>query len=121
MATPLFQVCRQDQGVTALLGIDPLRLYPFAAPTEAVELPYATYRVISGTPQNFLAERPDVDTYRLQLDAYAQTADIASSVSSALSQAIEPHASIVSYGDETIDKDTGYYRSRFEVSWLVYR
>lgn len=50
-STPLFKVCSQDPGVTALLGTDPVRLYPWGEAPQGVAKPYATYQGAAGAPE----------------------------------------------------------------------
>lgn len=121
MIAPVFSVCAASPAVTALLGTDPLRLYPFGLQDDAVVYPYVVWQNISGSPENYLAQRPDVDSFTLQVDAYANTVDEVLAVAAALRDAIEPHAHITCWGDQTRDSDTRRYRYSFDVDWIVPR
>ncbi|MCO5364807.1 DUF3168 domain-containing protein [Pseudomonas alliivorans] len=120
-AAPIFAVCAADPGVTALLGIEPTRLYPFGEAPEGVAKPYAVWQVITGSPENYLAGRPDIDGLTLQVDVYAVSAGGARSVAEAISQAIELRAHVVRWGGENKDPETKLYRSSFDIDWLVPR
>lgn len=121
MQPPIFATCAADASVTALLGTAPTRLYPFAEAPQAVSLPYAVWQNIGGSPENYLGDRPDMDDYSLQVDVYAVSVTSAIAVATALRDAIEPVAYIERWGEQTTEKDTGYRRVSFDVSWHVPR
>jgi hypothetical protein len=120
-AAPIFAVCSADAGVRALLGVTPHRLYPFGEAPEGVAKPYAVWQMVTGSPENYLAGRPDLDGLTLQVDVYAVTATSARAVTDAIARAIELKANIVSWGGEKKDTTTNLYRSTFDVDWLVPR
>jgi hypothetical protein len=120
-AAPIFAVCSADADVRALLGVTPHRLYPFGEAPEGVEKPYAVWQLVTGSPENYLAGRPDIDGFTLQVDVYAVTATSARAVTDAIVHAIELKANIVSWGGEKKDTTTNLYRSSFDVDWLVPR
>lgn len=121
MTAPIFAICAAASGVTSLMGTGPVRLYPFGEAPEGVQLPYAVWQQIGGAPENLLGERPELDTYSLQVDVYAATGSSARAVTQALRDAIELHAYITRWGGESRDAETGRYRSSFDVDWLVPR
>jgi len=121
MIPPIFQVCEQSAAVWALIGGDHLRLYPFGEQDDDVIYPYAVWQGIAGSPENYLGNRPDVDTFTLQVDVYADTVKTATDLTNALRDAIEPHAYITRWGAMTRDNDTKRYRSSFDVDWMVPR
>lgn len=118
---PIFSVCADDAGVTALLGVSPTRLYPFGEAPEGVEKPYAVWQLVTGSPDNYLAGRPDIDGYTLQVDVYGVTASSARAVTAAISTAIELKANVARWGGESKDTETKLYRSSFDIDWLVPR
>lgn len=120
-AAPIFAVCAASPQVTALLGTVPTRLYPFGEAPEGVAKPYAVWQLINGSPENFLAGRPDLDGYTLQVDVYAATATSARAVTAAISAAIELVAYVTRWGGESKDSATKNYRSSFDIDWLVPR
>lgn len=120
-SAPIFAVCAADPGVTAVLGALPTRLYPFGEAPEGVAKPYAVWQLITGSPENYLSGRPDIDGYTLQVDVYAATASSARDVTGAIVHAIELKAHVVRWGGETKDTATKLYRSSFDIDWLVPR
>ncbi|MCK7279262.1 tail completion protein gp17 [Enterobacter hormaechei] len=121
MIAPIFSVCAASPPVVALLGGDTLRLYPFGQQDDAVVYPYAVWQNVTGLTENYLAHRPDADSFSLQVDAYADTVDEVIAVASALRDAIEPHAYITRLGEQEKDPETKRYRYSFDVDWIVTR
>ena len=118
---PIFQVAAADLAVTALLGVRPVRLYWFGLAPPKPAGTYCVWQVISGSPENFLAGRPDAEAYSLQLDIYAASADEARAAGHAIEYAVELSATITSYNGESRDVETGLYSYSFDVDWIVQR
>lgn len=121
MFPPIFATCAADPAVTALLGTAPTRLYPFGEAPQGVAYPYAVWQTVGGAPESYLAGRPDLDGYRLQVDVYAETGSSARAVAEALRDAIELNANITRWGGESSDSETGRCRISFDVDWLTHR
>jgi len=121
MIAPIFSVCAASPSVVALLGGDTLRLYPFGQQDDNVVYPYVVWQNVTGSPENYLAQRPDVDSFTLQVDAYADTVDDVIAVAAALRDAIEPYAYITRWGGQEKDPETRRYRYSFDVDWIVKR
>lgn len=121
MNPPIFQVCAAVPAVTALLGSGPTRLFPFGEAPQGVALPYAVWQTITGLPENYLGQAPDIDQFTIQVDVYADRGSTAREVAAALRDAIEPHAYVVSWNGESTDPDTGHKRYGFDVTWHVHR
>ena len=121
MIAPVFAVCFKSEEAKSLLGASPLRLYPFGMQDDRIVYPYAVWQNISGEPENYLAQRPDADSFTIQIDAYADTPDEVIAVAAALRNAIEPHAHIVRWGSQSRDSETKRYRYSFDVDWIVPR
>ncbi|PMV79619.1 MULTISPECIES: DUF3168 domain-containing protein [unclassified Pseudomonas] len=118
---PIFQVAAADPAVTALLGTNPTRLYLFGIAPDTPVGTYCVWQVINGSPENFLAGRPDTEAYGLQIDVYASTASAARAAGHAIEYAVELAATITNYNGETKDAETGLYRYSFDVDWIVRR
>lgn len=122
MEPPIFAVCSSNPGVAALIGsgID-CRLFSFGEAPEKIQKPYAVWNLISGSPENYLAGRPDTDGFTLQVDVYAATGSAILAVTKALCAAIEPIACIVRWGATDRDPVTKDYHRSFDVDWIVRR
>ncbi len=108
--------------MTALLGSgSACRLYPFGEAPEGDPRPYAVWQTVTGIPENYLGRVPDIDSWGIQIDVYANSVSAARSVAEALRDAIEPHAHIVTWGGDDRDPDTNLFRVIFSVDWWVNR
>lgn len=121
MYPPIYAVCSADTGVTALLGSPP-RLYPFGEAPQGVATPYAVWRVVTGSPENYLAGRPDIDGWTIQVDVYdAGSGTNVINVAKAIRDAVELKARIGRWGGQDRDPDTGSYHVSFDVDWMTPR
>ncbi|HBO3174931.1 DUF3168 domain-containing protein [Pseudomonas aeruginosa] len=121
MFPPIFEVCAASGAVTALIGTNPVRMYPFGQAPQGVVYPYAVWQLVTGIPENYLGDLPDADSYTVQIDVYADTGAAARNVAKALRDAIEPVAYVTSWRGESIDPETKRYRYSFDVDWIVQR
>lgn len=121
MYPPAFAIVAADSSVTALLGTDPVRFWPFGEGEPDPELPYAVWQTVFGSPLNHINELPNTDSYGVQIDVYAKEASDARAVAAALRSAIEPHAHITAYNGESRDPVTRNYRYSFNSDWFVNR
>ena len=121
MFAPIFATCAAVPAVTTLIGTSPVRLYPFSDAPQGVALPYVVWQTVSGLPENYIGNVPDIDSYTLQVDCYATTATAARNVAKAIRDAIETKAHVVAWRGESKDPDTAHYRSSFDVTWFVPR
>lgn len=121
MIPPMFTTCAASSEVLAVLGSDPVRLFGAGRAPQNVAEPYAVWQVIAGSPENYLGDTPDMDSYTLQVDCYAQTAAEARGVAEALRNAIEPVAYVVAWRGESREPETQLYRYSFDVDWFVAR
>ncbi|AVF54204.1 hypothetical protein AL527_02900 [Pseudomonas fulva] len=122
MSAPIFEACSRDPAVTGLLGTGAdMRLYSFGEAPDKVARPYVVWQVINGNPENYLAGRPDVDGFTLQVDIYGTTGASVRSVRDAIRDAIELQANITRWGGESRDPTTKNYRTSFDVDWIVRR
>lgn len=120
---PIFETCAADAGVVALLGESggALRLYPAGSAPQGATKPYAVWQFIGGGPENYLAGRPDVDRFALQVDAYADTLTAARAIADAIEEAVELVAHVTAFRGEEKDLETALYRVGFDLEWFVNR
>ncbi|MGP4843311.1 DUF3168 domain-containing protein [Marinobacter sp. 1Y8] len=121
MFPPIFAVCAADAEVLTVLGANPVRLFPFGEAPQNVTAPYAVWQVISGQPENFISDRPDIDEFTLQVDVYGNTDTEVTAAAIAIRNAVELQANIGSWGGQNKDPTTGRYRIRFDIDWLTPR
>lgn len=121
MYPPVFQTCAADSDVQSVLGTAPTRLWPFGEADPVPIYPYAVWQIITGLPENYLGQAPDVDMFGIQIDVYAHSAEDARTVAHALRAAIEPAAYVTAYLGEFRDTITRSFRYSFSVDWFVTR
>lgn len=125
MFPPLFSTLFASTAVKAIFGSAPLRVYAFGdAPAKGAPgylVPYAVFQTISGSPENYLGEVPDMDAWQVQVDIYALTLTAARNGAQAIRDALEPVSYVVGYNGEFRDTDTQLFRYSFDVSFLTPR
>lgn len=121
MRPALFDIIESAAGVTALLGTSPVRFYPFGEAPQTVVDPYAVWQTAYGTPENYLNQVPDVDSFGAQIDVYGHTAASVRQVAEAMRDALEPHGHIVSWRGESRDHETQRYRYSFDIELFTDR
>lgn len=121
MYPPLFATLFASAPVKALLGTTPLRVYPAGEATQETVVPYAVFQTITGTPENYLGSRTDMDGYTVQVDVYAATLSSARACASAIRVALESVAYITSLREPSKDPTTRNYRYSMDVDWFTDR
>ncbi|TVO53161.1 tail completion protein gp17 [Denitromonas halophila] len=119
MNTTIFPLISASTDATDLLGTAPVRFYEFGSATEQTALPYATWQVVSGTPDNLLGEAAENDYVTIQIDIWATRPESTRDTARAVRRAIENDAYITALRGETKDSETGLYRATFNAS-LIY-
>lgn len=117
MFPPLFPAVAASAPCVALLkaGTGSVRFYQFGLAPQNVVKPYAVWQRIFGAPENYLGQMPDIDSFTLQIDAYASSADQVRTVAAALRDALEPVGHITNWLGESVDPATGNYRFSFSM------
>lgn len=121
MYAPIFATCFASSAVKALLGASPLRLYLFGEAEQSTVKPYATWQTIGGSPENYINQAPDIDSFALQVDCWAATASSVRACAQAIRDAVEPHAHITGWRGESKDVATDLYRLSFDLLWWTPR
>lgn len=125
MTPDIFEIVNASEEVKDLLRAGNVtRFYPFGRAPQNGKYPYAVWRQVGGSPENYLAKRPDIDSCTLQIDVYAtpeQGVDTVREVAKAIRNAIETKCHITSWRGESPDPKTGNLNISFDSSWLVKR
>lgn len=122
MGPPIYSVCADDSVVQNLLAsAEGLRIYPFGHAKQKTEYPYVVWQTIYGSPENYLANTPTLDTYGTQVDCYGKTWREVREVATAIRDALEPAAYITAWNGESVDPVTKSYRVSFNVDWITAR
>lgn len=120
MYPPIFSICNSDSSVIGIFG-DPVRLYANGQAPHGVTAPYATYQIISGSPENYIAGRPDADSFSMQIDVYAANGQLSQDGAEAIRDAIELYSYVTNWRGESKEDETRLYRYSFDVDWIVNR
>jgi len=118
---PIFPLIAADSDVVALLGDSPTRAYPFGEAPQHVVLPYVTWQLVTGVPENYMDCSPDIDSISVQVDVWAYTQGDARAVFNAVRRALETDAHIVGVGLEGREPDTRIYRISLTVDFWTER
>jgi hypothetical protein len=121
MFAPIFQICAAYPPLVAVLGDDPVRFWPFGEAPQNETRPYAVWQTMYGEPDNHLNQRPLLDRWGIQVDAYAKTASAARGVAEVIRDAIEDDCYVVSWNGEFKDVPTGLFRYSFTVEFMTTR
>lgn len=117
MTAPVYALLSGDAAVTALVA-DRIHAQGYAG--DAPQAPYITWQLVSGVPEGYVAGRPGVDRFRVQVDAWAADAATAQAVAAAIRDALELSASCVGVIEER-DAETGLYRYSGDWAFLTGR
>lgn len=121
MFPPVYEIVSSNGDVQSNLGSSPCRFRAFGEASENETKPYAVWQTVFGSPENYLNQVPDVDTWTIQIDIYGDNGLQVRNAAQALRDAIEPYAHITSFDGEGRDPETKNYRYTITVDWIDYR
>lgn len=111
---PIFNILKNVPAVTALLGTDPVRIYPWGRAPQNPTKPYAVYAVYNAIPENYLGQRPDIDNKGTQINVYGDTSDSVDACFKAIRDALEDHAHMTAFSSPDREAETNLYSCRLE-------
>lgn len=125
---PVFPLLAAAPAVTAIVGTNPVRVYPGGVIPQAASMPAIAWLVVAGVPENMLGDRTVVDNQRVQIDCWADNFDAAMALFEAVRAALEGAAYLVGINDPEgissntqFDPDTRRYRISSDWSFWVSR
>lgn len=123
MIIPLFPLIVASPACTAILGTSPTRFYPFGIAPQPGDpeyaVPYVTHQIITGLPENYIGDRPDIDSVTVQMDLWCADPLQIDPLTAALRDALESHGHITRYGSTEREGETKLYRFTFDFDyWL---
>ncbi len=121
MIPPIFATLNAAAPVTALIGSNPCRCYPFGQAPQGTLIPYVTWQTISGTPTNKLTQGSFYDTMRAQIDCWAATGAASIALAEVVRTALEPVGVCVSLNLNEKDAETGIYRYSMDFEFIKAR
>lgn len=122
MFDPVYNTVENDAAVLAALAdSNGLRVHSFGDASQKGEKPYAVTQIVGGSPDNYLAGRPDADSLIVQVDVYGKhVVDVRAAVV-ALLGALEEAAHITAWLGENRELDTKLWRKGFTVEFKASR
>lgn len=124
MYAPIYTRAMATPAVVALLadGQGSIRLWPFGEAPATPALPYATWQNVGGDPANNLSDRPDADSFSIQVNIWGATSAQLWAVTEALRDIMEVDGcTIVRWGNTVIDDETKAFGYDFDADWITYR
>lgn len=120
MFPPLYATVSVSSEVKAIFGNSP-RIQPHGIADQNTQKPYAVWQIVTGQPENYLGQLPDIDSFLTQIDVYATTVQGAADGAKAIRDALEPVAYVVAWRGQFKDPDTNLFRYSFDCDWLTPR
>ena len=99
MLPPVFTLLTASSAVTDIVGTNPSRIFPNGIVPQAETYPAISWIVVSGQPENMLADRTNVDNLRVQLDCWATSFGVVDALYEAVRSALEGAAYLVAMND----------------------
>lgn len=124
MYAPIYARAMATPAVVALLtdGQGSIRLWPFGEAPATPALPYVTWQNAGGDPANNVSDRPDADSFSIQVNVWAATSAQLWAVTTALRDIMEVDGcTIVRWGNTEIDAQTKAFGYDFDADWITYR
>lgn len=118
MYPPFYETLFADSAVTAEVGN---RIFSAGQAAQNTELPYVTWQIISGAPENYVNEKPDTDLFSVQVDVYSRSAKKAREIGAAVRDAIEEKCHITGWRGEDVDAKSQIHHLGFDCDWWVAR
>ncbi|MEJ7746058.1 MAG: DUF3168 domain-containing protein [Luteimonas sp.] len=119
MSPPVYAILSGDAAVTALVPAARIKGQSYAG--ESPIAPYITWQIISGGPENYLADRPGMDVFRVQIDIWAVSAASAKAIAALVRDALEPHAYCLNIFADDYEPDTKLYRYGYDWNFHTLR
>ncbi len=102
---------------TDVLGTDPVRFFEFGRAPDECELPYATWQVLAGEPQNTLAGTATHDLVEAQIDIWAGDPIEARTVARAIRHALDHQITVTHYLTGW-DEESDLYRITCRLTYM---
>lgn len=118
MLPPVFQTLKASADVRNFVGTNPPRIFRHGSAPQAIDKPYITWFMVSGTPENQLSGTPPVDRCTVQVDCWHQTDSGIEAMAIAVRDAIEPFAHMTSAPVDDRETETKLFRIALVFDWF---
>lgn len=121
MTIPVFTLLNSTSPQITALGSNPFRCFPAGMVPQDADLPAVTYSLVSGAPENYIAEAAGIDHMIVQLDFWAYSLSQAQSVADQCRAVLEANGRncLVRFNPDDFEPDTKRFRVSYDFSfWL---
>lgn len=118
MLPPIYSTLQASGAVVAMVGT---RIYRHGRAPQDVAVPYVTWTLVAGAPENHLSGLPSVDRQTVQIDCWHRTDEGCDALATAVRDAIEPHAHMTGAPIDQRDPDTKLWRMALQLDWWMPR
>lgn len=119
MLPPIAERLAAWPAAVALLGDDPIRVWRHGRVPRSAVLPYVTWQVVVGTPENQMSDKPGIDRITVQLDCWHETDTGVEALALAVQEGLERYAHCTGIPIDSRDAETNNYRValQFDYWW----
>ena len=121
MLPAVFPLLASDSEVTGFVGSSPARVYRHGEAPQTVALPYVTWFLSSGRPDNVIDDVAPVDEMTVQVDCWSDSDAEVEQLAEAVRNAIEPYHYITAIGPNGRDPETMRYRLGMTITFWMMR
>jgi hypothetical protein len=118
MLPPVFKTLTADAAVVALVAD---RIFRHGSAPQGTPVPYITWQLVGGLPENNLSELPPFARMAIQVDCWHTDDDGVETLARAVRNAIEPVACMTGIPVDDRDPETLNYRIALQFDWFVGR
>jgi len=106
---------------TAVAAIVSTRVYSHGDAPQDVAQPYVTWQMVSGVPENSLADAPDIDRCTLQVNCWHPTSAGIVTLATAVRAALETAGHVTGVPIDQRDTATKLYWIAIQMDWFYPR
>lgn len=121
MLPPIFALLKAAPAVTAIVGVNPTKVFRHGAAPQGTVAPYVVWSVISDVPENNLSDLPPVDRVTVQVDCYHTTDQGVVDLATAVRNALELHGHMTGMPINQRETDTKLYRIALQFDFFLAR
>lgn len=123
MLPPVFQALKASAAVKAIVGNNPPRVYRHGrvpdSLTKPITVPYVTWFLVSGVPENNLSDPPPCDRATVQVDCWHQTDAGIETLAVAVRNALEQIGVMTGSQIDDFETEAKLYRISLQVDVFI--
>lgn len=118
MLPPIYTLLSGNSAVAALVST---RIYPHGEAPQEVAIPYVTWFLVAGMPENRLDSLPDIDRCTVQVDCWHPTSAGVVTLATAVRNALEPVCHVTEILLNQRELETRLYRLALQLDYFLPR